>query len=106
MSITIVLAIDDVAELEIDCAAEPPIASSPSLSVSVGVVEALDCLAVPVGRGPGGDCGIVADDGLGVDCGGPALVEAFNLGCCGELSRRQFVSHCRSGCPCTCSNCR
>eukprot|EP00971_Amphidinium_carterae_P016466 325326-Amphidinium_carterae.1 len=86
MSITIVSAIDNVLELEIDCAAEPPIASSPSLSVSIGVVEAPDCPAVPVGGGPGGDCGIVADDGLGVDCGCPALVEAFNFGCCGELS--------------------
>eukprot|EP00971_Amphidinium_carterae_P122125 2418262-Amphidinium_carterae.1 len=89
MSITIVIAIDDRKEVEIDCALEAPSASSPSLSVSIGVVDAPDCLAVLVGPCAGGDVGVFAVVGLGVDCGGEGITleGAFDLGCCnGELS--------------------
>eukprot|EP00971_Amphidinium_carterae_P096496 1909476-Amphidinium_carterae.1 len=73
MSITVVVAIDDNVELATHCAAEAPIVSSASLSVSIGVVDAPECPAVPVGGGAGGDVGFVAAVGLGVDCGGDAL---------------------------------
>eukprot|EP00971_Amphidinium_carterae_P186557 3703432-Amphidinium_carterae.1 len=69
-----------------DCAEAPIVSSGCSLSVSIGVVVALDCPAVPVGPCAGGDVGLFAVDGLGVDCGGCGAL-AFNLGCCnGELS--------------------
>eukprot|EP00971_Amphidinium_carterae_P234049 4644543-Amphidinium_carterae.1 len=71
-----------------DCApiVSPGCLLSVSIGAAIGVVDAPDCLADPVGLCAVGDVGLADVDGLGVvDCGGGGGV-AFTLGCCdGEL---------------------
>eukprot|EP00971_Amphidinium_carterae_P204845 4065315-Amphidinium_carterae.1 len=86
MSMTIVVALDVVDPLDIDCAPVSIVSSrcSPSVSIgsAIGVVDEPDCPAVPVGTVPVGDVGLAAVDGLGADCGGCGA-GAFKRGYCG-----------------------